>query len=441
VTPPARRRSLIRAGLAAAALLIPVGFYFLLPHVRPRGAPPALLLPEATTFPASALPLAPVAFGAAGSPQSKITHVQIADLDRDGRADILACDAQRGRVLWYRPAPGGTWSEAALGDADLAAPCHVAVADLNGDGHSDLVVAGLGSVWPTDEKVGRVYALLNDGKQVFTTRVLADDLRRVADVQAGDLDGDGDPDLVVAEFGYDRGAVRWLENRGRLAFREHLLYASPGCIHVPLLDLDGDGDLDVVALMSQEDEEVIAFDNQGGGRFGPRRVLLGMANIDHGSSGLFVTDLNRDGRPDLLLTNGDNLEIEYPAPQPWHGCLWLENVGGGKFAFRRIATVAGVYAAAAGDLDGDGDTDVVLACMFNDWRRSGTAALVWLENDGRENFTTRQIADRPSHLATVACGDLNGDGRADVVAGSLPLMEPFDRVGRLTLWLSQKEGP
>ena len=57
--------------------------------------------------------------------------------------------------------------------------------------------------------------------------------------------------------------------------------------------------------------------------------------------------------------------------------------------------------------------------MFNDWRRPGTASVVWLENDGRQNFTPRQIADRPTHLATVACGDLNGDGRADIVAGSL----------------------
>ena len=440
MTRPARRRPSARPALWAAAVLLPAAIYFGLPHVPPVGEPPALHLPPGTAFPPSTLAFTPQALGPPGSPQAKLTNVQIHDLDRDGRPDVLACDAQRGRVLWYRQEPGGEWTERTLGDADLAAPCHVEVADVNADGHPDLVVACLGSVWPTDEKVGRVVALVNDGKLNFATRVLAEDLRRVADVQPGDLDGDGDVDLAVAEFGYDRGAVRWLENRGNLSFREHMLYASPGAIHVPLVDLDGDGKLDVVALMSQEDEEVVAFDNRGGGRFGPRRVLLGMANIDHGSSGLFVTDLNRDGRPDLLLTNGDNLEVEYPAPQPWHGCLWLENVGGGKFTFRRIAAVAGVYAAAAGDLDADGDTDVVLASMFNDWRRPGTAALVWLENDGRQNFTPWQLADRPTHLATVACGDLNGDGRADVVAGSLPLMEPFDRPGRLTVWLSQKGG-
>jgi hypothetical protein len=400
-----------------------------------------LIPTESSAFPASALPLTPVALGATGSPQSKITNVQIIDLDRDSIPDILACDAQRAQVLWYRQAPTGHWSEITLGDAELPAPCHTAVADLNGDGHLDIVVAVLGSVWPTDERVGRVAALINDGRQKYTTRIIADDLRRVADVQPGDLDGDGDIDLVVAEFGYDRGGVRWLENRGGLRFREHLLYAAPGAIHVPLLDLDGDGDLDIVALMSQEDEEVIAFDNLGKGQFAPRRVLYSTLNFDLGTSGLFAADLNRDGRPDLLLTAGDNLEVDYPVPQPWHGCIWLVNEGGGKFTPRRIATVGGVYAAAAGDLDGDGDTDVVLACMFNDWRRPGSASLVWLENNGRDEFTTWQIADRPTHLATVACGDVNGDGRADVVAGCLPLMEPFDRPGRLTLWSSPGRNP
>jgi hypothetical protein len=435
------RRSRVQAVLALVALLLPIGLYVLLPHLPSLASPPSLIRAENAQFAASGLPLSPQALGTAGTPHSKITNVRIVDLDRDGLPDILVCDAQRARVLWYRQGPPGTWNERVLGDADLPAPCHTSIADLNGDGHPDIVVAVLGSVWPTDERVGRVAALINDGRQNFTTKILADDLRRVADVQAGDLDGDGDIDLVVAEFGYDRGSIRWLENRGKLRFRERLIYAVPGTIHVPLLDLDSDGDLDIVALVSQEDEEVVAFENLGKGEFAPRRELFSTPNFDLGTSGLFVADLNQDGRPDLLLTAGDNLEVEYPAPQPWHGCIWLVNEGHGKFTPKRIATVGGVYAAAAGDLDGDGDIDVVLACMFNDWRRMGSAGLVWLENDGKQNFTTWQIADRPTHLATVASGDLNGDGRADIVGGCLPLMEPFDRAGRLTVWLSPGRKP
>ena len=104
---------------------------------------------------------------------------------------------------------------------------------------------------------------------------------------------------------------------------------APGAIHVPLADFNGDGKLDIVALVSQEDEEVWAFENLGGGRF-RKRVLLSHLNFDLGSTGLVLTDLDRDGRPDLLLVAGDNLEIRYPAPQRWHGCFWLRNLGDWK---------------------------------------------------------------------------------------------------------------
>jgi FG-GAP-like repeat len=389
------------------------------------------------SFFASTLPLAKSNLGREPQGHPRITNVQIVDLDRDGLPDVIACDAVLNRVIWYRQVAHDKWEERILGDGDLAAPCHVCAVDMNGDGHLDLVVAVLGSVMPTDKTVGSVVWLENNGQQEFTTHLILDDLRRVADVQAGDLNGDGKIDLVVAEFGYDRGRILWLENKGEGRFLDRELFAVPGCIHVPLVDLDGDGDLDIVAIVSQDDEEVMAFENLGGGNF-RRRTIYGLVNFDFGSSGLIVADLNTDGRPDLLLTGGDNLEIQYPCPQPWHGCIWLENKGGWRFEPHRIGTLPGTYAAAVGDLNGDGHLDVVLVSMFNDWRQPGAASIIWLENDGLQNFTPWQIADSPSHLATVAVGDLNSDGRADIVAGGLHIMEPYDRIGRVTVWMSRK---
>jgi len=426
-------------GLALIALLLPVGIYFVQPYLPALGKVSEPAVPTQVSFPPTSLQLTKSTLGPAAAGQPLITNVQIIDLDRDGLPDVLVCDAVLNRVVWYRQAPRGAWEERVLGEQDLAAPCHVSAVDLDGDGDLDLVIAVLGSVYPTDEPIGKVVWLENNGRQQFTTHVILDDLRRVADVQAGDLNGDGRPDLAVAEFGYDRGRILWLENRGSGRFRDHELLAVPGAIHVPLVDLDGDGDLDLAVIVSQEDEEVLAFENLGGGNF-RRRSLYALTNFDFGSSGLFVVDLNKDGRPDLLLTGGDNLEITHNVPQPWHGCILLENKGNWKFEPRRIGTAPGVYAAGVGDLDGDGHLDVVLVSMFNDWHKKGAVSVVWLRNDGTGNFTPEQIADSPTHLATVAVGDLDGDGRADIVAGSLHVLGPFDRLGRVTLWTSGKGG-
>jgi len=364
-----------------------------------------------------------------------LPHVLATDLDRDGLLDVVVCDTTRRRVSWIRQAPRGTFTERPLGDP-IPSPSHAEAVDIDADGDLDLVVSDLGVIMPNNDRIGSLVILENTGGERFENRVVLEKVARVSDARAGDLDGDGDLDLAVAQFGYDDGETRWLENRGGLRFESHMLQYLPGPIHCPIADLDGDGDLDIVSLVSQEWAEIYACVNDGRGEFSPK-LLYGSSNEDFGSSSLSVHDLDGDGDPDLLYTNGDAFDYIPPRPRPWHGIQWLENRGGLEFTFRRLGDFPGVTGAHPADVDGDGDLDVVAVSTFNLWTRPGAQSLIWLENDGDMRFARRDVTDTPSHLLTLAAGDWDGDGRTDFVSCGMHAFPPFDRIGRVTLFLNR----
>ena len=379
--------------------------------------------------------LQPQAIGATFSQPPWIAHMTTVDLDQDGLLDVVFCEAQENKLIWLRQSSPGIFQEIVLA-TNLRAPVHVEAADMDGDGDLDLIVSSMGVVFPDNDKIGSVFILENDGHQHFTTHIVLENATRVTDARPADLNGDGKMDLALAQFGYDQGEVSWLERTGPWEFRRHVLLELSGAINVCVADFNGDHKPDIVAVVSQQWEELYYFENLGSGEFSKKRIW-GSTNEDFGSSGISVCDLNRDGRPDILYSNGDGFgPAATPGPRPWHGVQWLENKGDGFFSYHRIGDLPGAYSPIGVDLDGDGAMDVVAVAAYSDWnnRNRNVVSLMWFRNDGKMNFEPRVLARMPKDQITLAAGNFDKSGRPSLVTGGFYIYPPYDAMGRITLW-------
>ncbi len=361
-----------------------------------------------------------------------ITDLHIADLDQDGLLDVIAAEGRLNKVMWIRQVAVNEYVEQVIGQP-IAGPSHIKTADIDADGDLDVLVAGMGIVTPNNDSIGSVVVIENRGEGRFTNRTLVDKTYRVTYVEAGDLDGDGDQDLVVGKFGYFEGEIQWLEQVGPWEFKAHTLLELPGTIHAPIADIDNDGDEDILALVSQNWEDVYRFENTGDGDFSSS-VIYGSTIKDYGSSGLTVADLDQDGDLDLVYTNGDGFDYGIPGSRPWHGVQWLENTAGGTFSYHRLGDFSGSYSPVVVDIEGDGDQDILAVSGFNDWSTDDAVSFLLYENTGSERFVAHVLAYAPTHLVVLDAADMDGDGEVEFVTGGMYFYPPYKHLSRVTLW-------
>ena len=383
-----------------------------------------------------------------GGIPSAVAHLNWIRLENDVEPTLVVCDMRRGAVLAASPAD--TQAAPRL-LARLDNPCHAEPCDLDGDGAIDLVVADLGSYPPMDHDRGRVVWLRRrEGDGSYEVIVIASGLGRVADVRPGDFDGDGDLDLIVGVFGMDRtGDILLLRNTAGMGemprFESEVIDPRPGTIHVPPCDFNGDGYLDFIALISQEYEQVAIFMNQTGStqKTTPfhMQLLWEGPDLTFGSSGLVLTDLDADGDVDLLYTNGDAFDNGFVNPS--HGVQWLENQGNLRFAYHRLTDMTGAYAAESGDIDLDGDLDIVAVAWLPgtveppDVFDSPLASIICLEQISPGVFVRHTLEKDNAIHATMELADFDNDGDLDLVVGSHTLARKTGIPHWLAVWWNQ----
>jgi hypothetical protein len=231
-------------------------------------------------------------------------------------------------------------------------PFSITSGDLDGDGDLDLTVA--------NENDDNVTVLLNDGSAGFSeapgSPFLVGD--EPLSVTAGDLDDDGDMDLAVANFSGDN--VTLLLNDGSGSFNEaagspFLVGDEP--ISIAAGDLDGDGDMDL-AVANQADDNVTLLLNNGSAVF---NAAAG-SPIATGNGPFSITTGDLDGDADLDLATAN------PGGFPDTATVLL-NDGSAVFseaAGSPIVVGGDPFSITSGDLDGDGDLDLALANVFGD---------------------------------------------------------------------------
>jgi hypothetical protein len=377
--------------------------------------------------------------------------VHVGDVDGDGRLDVLSASSLDNKIAWYRNGGGSppSWAAYVISTTADGATC-VHAADVDGDGRLDALSASF-----SDNTIAW-YKNGGGSPVVWTPYNITTVAFGAACVYAADVDGDGLLDVLSASLNDDK--IAWYKNGGGVPVTwtpYTITLAADGARGVYAADVDGDGRLDALST-SNADNKVTWYRNGGG-----VPVTWSPYNITttaNGAHAVCAADVNGDGLLDVLSTSTNDDKVAWyqntmcprgrfgpggfspcsPCPPGRFGSTSMlqacdacpagrfETMGGtigatntscsaseGRPATGTIAPFRGAVALATGDVDGDGDADVVY----------GLGSYVgWYANNaqGFDSWAVRAISSLAvaAQVYWVHLADMNGDGWLDAVVGA-----------------------
>ncbi|MEP6738335.1 MAG: VCBS repeat-containing protein [Chryseolinea sp.] len=299
-----------------------------------------------------------------------------------------------------------------------------------------LTMAGNG-VFPNDIPAGSLQKISKskNSKTYDRAKVVLTKMQRPVHMAYGDLDNDGDEDIVACEYGDLTGKLVWFQNMGHDRYLEKSLRGTPGAIGAVIKDVDKDGFNDIIVLMAQGDEGVFLYTNKKNGFFTERR-LLSFSPLN-GSQYIELADFNKDGFDDLIYVSGDNADLT-PILKQHHGIYIFLNDGEFNFTQRWFYQLNGAYKAMARDYDLDGDLDIAAISFFPDYHNYPEESFVYLENKGNLKFVDYSFPQSTNgRWIVMDAADMDADGDVDIALGSFVYFTPQgDTTGLGKKWLT-----
>lgn len=318
------------------------------------------------------------------SSSNKISY--LSDVNNDGNIDILS---QSTGMLSIKFNDG---TGAFFNQYDILYPYNTAFAskikteDLDNDSDMDIIVViGYSS-----------YIYKNNGGGTFaTTPYLAADIDGLSSIDAGDLDGDGDKDIMYTSFLQSK--IIWKKNNGTgtLGAERYITQANKYISDVCVGDLDADQDFDIV-ISSITNDKIITYVNDGLGNGFTEQKIIGTIN---NPSSVNTGDFNNDGLTDVVVSCFDNYSEGKLA--------FLLNNGNLNFSDPHIMNmnVGQAITIAVADMDNDGKLDVVTASVYG--------GIAWYQNQITSFFENIILANY--YATNIIVSDIDNDQDLDIV--------------------------